>query len=227
MDGLRLSITDLLSVVDDQGPMTAEELAADLDVSVEEIEHAIAELRDGGVPIEESAAAGYSCGVFTLPALSLTIPELEALASGLAMVVADDPYAEAAERLAVAIAAALPEGLREVVFEWPGVEPWDEDFDLSPEFEQTLDQLGWATTDHRKVWLKYRAPDGSVTERVVWPLELLWWGRTWTLAAWCELRQDYRDFAPESIERFEVLDAGFSTDGEVSAEGYRARSGGR
>ena len=32
------------------------------------------------------------------------------------------------------------------------------------------------------------------TERTIRPLGVFFWGRTWTLAAWCELRDDFRNF---------------------------------
>ncbi len=40
------------------------------------------------------------------------------------------------------------------------------------------------------------------SERVLWPLGLFYWGAVWTLAAWCELRADYRSFR---LDRFESL----------------------
>jgi predicted DNA-binding transcriptional regulator YafY len=42
--------------------------------------------------------------------------------------------------------------------------------------------------------MKYANANGDQTERVVRPLGLFFWGRTWTLAAWCELRNDFRSF---------------------------------
>src|SRR4029453_16185497 len=35
---------------------------------------------------------------------------------------------------------------------------------------------------------------GGTAGRVVRPLGVFFWGRTWTLAAWCELRNDFRNF---------------------------------
>ena len=33
--------------------------------------------------------------------------------------------------------------------------------------------------------------DGEDSQRVLRPLALYFWGNKWTLAAWCELREDY------------------------------------
>jgi predicted DNA-binding transcriptional regulator YafY len=35
------------------------------------------------------------------------------------------------------------------------------------------------------------------TQRAVWPLSLAYWGASWMLGAWCELRGDFRNFRPE------------------------------
>ncbi len=42
--------------------------------------------------------------------------------------------------------------------------------------------------------MKYVGPTGHRTERTVRPLGVFFWGRVWTLAAWCELRNDFRNF---------------------------------
>jgi predicted DNA-binding transcriptional regulator YafY len=39
---------------------------------------------------------------------------------------------------------------------------------------------------------------------VVRPLGAFFWGKVWTLAAWCELRQDFRTFRLDRMERVEA-----------------------
>src|SRR5207253_7257095 len=46
----------------------------------------------------------------------------------------------------------------------------------------------------RKIHFTYTSPNGATTDRTVRPLGVFFWGRTWTLAAWCELRDDFRNF---------------------------------
>ena len=48
------------------------------------------------------------------------------------------------------------------------------------------------------------------------PLGLYYWGKTWTLAAWCELRGDFRNFRADRI-------AGLADCGDT----FRARAGAR
>ena len=42
----------------------------------------------------------------------------------------------------------------------------------------------------------YQRPDGQgqVTRRTLRPLGCFYWGKVWTLAAWCETRDDFRSF---------------------------------
>ena len=49
----------------------------------------------------------------------------------------------------------------------------------------------------------------SASSRTVWPLGLVFWGPTWTLGAWCELRQDFRTFRLDRMQNLQVLDATF------------------
>ena len=45
---------------------------------------------------------------------------------------------------------------------------------------------------------------GDETERTVWPLSLGYFGPVWLLAAWCELRADFRSFRLDRIQAFRV-----------------------
>jgi predicted DNA-binding transcriptional regulator YafY len=61
----------------------------------------------------------------------------------------------------------------------------------------------------RRLHLKYANEKGEESERDVRPLGLFFWGKTWTLAAWCEMRTGFRNFRLDRIgaasvgERFE------------------------
>lgn len=56
-----------------------------------------------------------------------------------------------------------------------------------------------------KVVMAYRRGDGADSERVVHPLGLFFWGHTWMLAAWCELRNSFRTFRVDRIHGLTVL----------------------
>ena len=69
-----------------------------------------------------------------------------------------------------------------------------------------------ALIDRRKLRLTYANAKGDGTERTVRPLGIFFWGRTWTLAAWCELREDFRHFRLDRVSRSSMLDAVFEEE---------------
>ena len=61
------------------------------------------------------------------------------------------------------------------------------------------------------------------SERTIWPLALHFWGRVWTLAAWCELRQDFRTFRVDRAEGVFVTGERFEPTAGRRLEDYLAR----
>jgi predicted DNA-binding transcriptional regulator YafY len=56
-----------------------------------------------------------------------------------------------------------------------------------------------AIDENRRLAIEYAGEDGVASTRTVQPLGLYFWGRVWTLAAWCELRTDFRSFRLDRI----------------------------
>jgi predicted DNA-binding transcriptional regulator YafY len=54
-----------------------------------------------------------------------------------------------------------------------------------------------------KVQFDYTRADGQASSRTVHPLGLFYWGKIWTLAAWCELRDDFRHFRLDRMENLQ------------------------
>ena len=80
-------------------------------------------------------------------------------------------------------------------------------FGLEPEFQITLQTLREATQAQRKLQLHYRDANAQTSVRVVRPLGCFYWGKLWTLAAWCESRSDFRNFRLDRIESAALVDA--------------------
>ena len=66
-----------------------------------------------------------------------------------------------------------------------------------------------------------------MTERIVWPLTLVYWGRTWTLGAWCELRQAFRSFRVDRIQQLQGLNSRFPDETGKRLSDYLAQAGDR
>jgi predicted DNA-binding transcriptional regulator YafY len=55
------------------------------------------------------------------------------------------------------------------------------------------------------------------------PLGLYFWGNRWTLAAWCELREDYRSFRPDRMRTVTVEERRFDPGDGIDLAGFLAR----
>jgi len=94
---------------------------------------------------------------------------------------------------------------------------------VQPQVAAGLAQLRAAIEGQRRTWFVYTGHSGERSERTVRPLGLFFWGTTWTLAAWCELREDFRNFRLDRIGDMKVLDAVFwSERGTTLDDYYRA-----
>ena len=61
----------------------------------------------------------------------------------------------------------------------------------------------------QKIDLRYMSLASEESTRTVRPLQMEYWGRVWTLTAWCEMRDDFRVFRVDKIEELTVLPALF------------------
>lgn len=180
--------------------MTARALAEALEVSVRTIYRDVADLQASGVPIDGAAGVGYLLrSGYHLPPLMFRPAEIEALVVGARMLAAwgGADLAAAANEALVRIAAVVPpERMRaaeRVAVFAPALRPRDGE-------RSNLDRFSAGIEGRRKMRFAYRALDGTASERLVWPLALHFWGGLWTLAAWCELRGDFRTFRVDRAE---------------------------
>jgi predicted DNA-binding transcriptional regulator YafY len=72
----------------------------------------------------------------------------------------------------------------------------------------------------KKIWLHYRDVNEAETERTTRPLGLFFWGFTWSLTAWCELRNDFRSFRLDRVVDFRVLEESFKDEPGRTLEDY-------
>jgi len=200
--------------------VTARELAEALEVSERTIYRDIADLSLSGVPVAGEAGVGYLMrGNYQLPPLMFDAEELAALALGGRMVQgwSDDGLGRAAERALLKIEAVLPEPLRQRLARQPLMVP---DFHVPPAMTAPLGELRRAIADGRKVSFDYTRADGLPSHRTVWPLGLFFWGETWTLGAWCELRTEFRSFRLDRMAGLALLDQPFDNPGGHLLEEY-------
>ena len=185
---------------------TARRLADALEVSERTIYRDIADLQASGVPVEGEAGVGYVLRAgFDLPPLMFTRDEIVALVAGARLIRAwgGTAMARAAEEALVKIDAVLPEAERARAAA-VGVHAFRMS-DLTDETRALLDRIERACEDRTRLTLSYADEAGAETERPVRPLGLWFWGKVWTLVAWCELREDFRMFR---VDRIREMTAG-------------------
>ncbi|HRH06301.1 MAG TPA: WYL domain-containing protein, partial [Burkholderiaceae bacterium] len=57
------------------------------------------------------------------------------------------------------------------------------------------------------------------------PLSCFFWGQTWTLAAWCETRNDFRSFRLDRIARLSMQDKVYSLESGKSLTDFLRKIG--
>ncbi len=209
--------------------LTAADLAARLEVSERTIYRDIANLMGSGVPIDGEAGVGYRLHRgYQVPPMMFDSDEIQALIFGaqVAKRWGDRDLAEAAERILDKIDAVLPENLRPALSSQTMVVPEIAGF----QSEETLLSLGivrGAINQRRRLYLAYNDVSGTPTERIVWPLSLLYWGNSWVVGAWCELRQAFRSFRVDRIVEARALGTQFPDEPGKRLEDYLSQASGR
>jgi len=184
---------------------TARSLAERLQVSERTIYRDVRDLQLAGQPIEGEAGVGYVLRRdFDLPPLMFTPDEITALVLGARLVKAwggTEMVAAAGAALA-RIEAVLP---AELAARLDAIALYSPDFQMPAAHRRLLDRLHAACLSRTVILFTYTrlADDASRAEqRRVRPLALAFWSGVWTLAAWCETRNDFRSFRIDRMEAF-------------------------
>jgi predicted DNA-binding transcriptional regulator YafY len=203
----------LLSLRAASRPVTAATLAERLEVTTRTIYRDIAALQARRVPIEGEAGVGYILRRgFELPPLMFTIDEIDAIAVGVRLLrrLRDPGLQDAAASVLAKVTAVLPEALRAGVaapafFISDGSAIMPDGIDLS--------DVRRAIRENRKLRVSYTDAAGRQSHRTIWPVALAYYVDVTLLGAWCELREDFRNFRVDRIQASTMLDDRFDTEG--------------
>lgn len=194
--------------------VTAAELAKKLEVSERTVYRDVRDLVASGTPIQGEAGVGYSLHrEYDLPPLMFDEDEIEALVLGARIVAAnaDEVLARAAMSVVSKVEAVLPKGLEDRIAKTALYAPIRR---VSGEVSDALVWVRTATSEQRRLVFAYEDEGGRASERIVRPLGAFFWGRSWTVAAWCELRADFRNFRLDRMASIELGDAFEPEDGQ-------------
>jgi predicted DNA-binding transcriptional regulator YafY len=204
---------------------TATHLAERLGVSERTVYRDIRDLILAGTPIDGEAGVGYRIRPgYDLPPLMFDRDEIQALVLGARIVrqFGDPPLARASDAILGKVAAILPKDLASLLAETRLFVP---PTIAVGESAEALTAAREALTGRRKLELLYASADGTATKRTVRPLGIFLWGRTWTLAAWCELRSDFRNFRLDRVASTRALNETFREEPGKELRDMLARYG--
>lgn len=180
-------------------PVSGNDLAQCLGVSIRTLYRDIASLRALGAGIEGEPGVGYILRPgFLLPPVMFTVEEVDALVLGSLWVAdkADKPLAQAARKAIARLTAVMPVELVDRVEAQYAVIGQSEHL-----LQETIDMDAVRQAIHRehKLLISYSDAAGKNSERVIWPFFIIYLDGTRLISAWCELRGNIRHFRTDRI----------------------------
>jgi predicted DNA-binding transcriptional regulator YafY len=186
---------------------TARQIAEKLAVSERTVYRDVRDLILAGTPIDGEAGVGYRLQPgYDLPPLMFDRDEIQALVLGARIVAqfGDPALARASESILGKVASVLPKDLEPLLADTRLFVPKTGSGARSA---AGLAVAREALLARRRLRLTYANGKGEQTERCIRPLGLFFWGKTWTLAAWCEMRSDFRNFRLDRIDEIDFFTA--------------------
>lgn len=187
----------LVNLIRVHQPISAERLAGRIGVSVRSIYRYIDDLSLSGIPIYGTAGVGYALDTdFEMPPLTLNRLELDALMLGMEMLSAsaDNDLSAAARMLLSKISASVVQHTVD-----PSAAKIRALGTTPPLTRDHLATLRNAIENTQTLNIIYTSLAGSVSQRLISPLGLFYWGGKWTVGSWCSTKAAYRDFRVDRI----------------------------
>jgi predicted DNA-binding transcriptional regulator YafY len=204
----------------------AQEIADRFHISLRTVYRDVKALEESGIPIIGEAGSGYSMMEgYRLPPVMFTQEEASALLLGskLAAQLTDASVQKHYEEALYKIKAVLRTGDKDYVDELSNnieiVRP------AIPQNENTnrhLTALQKAIAEKAVVFIRYSSSYNKTetTERLVEPIGLVHYSQAWHLIGWCRLRNGYRDFKVNRIERLQLKEESFGYVQHKSLQEY-------
>ncbi|MBX2923807.1 MAG: YafY family transcriptional regulator [Chitinophagaceae bacterium] len=211
-DTKRLSrLTAILTQLQTQRLLTATSLADKFNVSIRTIYRDIRALEQAGVPIVTEDGKGYTLMEhYRLPPVTLTESEANALITAEQIILKNKDasfvkaYSEAITKIKAVLRHSVKDKanlLAERIY-----------FTENKTDEKTSNHLlsvQYALTNFFQTAITYTNEANNVTDRIVEPFALLSTQEKWLLIGWCRLRNTFRFFRLDRINKLTVLSEKF------------------
>lgn len=214
-------LTSILIQLQSKRLITAREIAERFEVTIRTIYRDINTLRLAGVPIGEEEGKGYFLvDGYRLPPVMFTTEEARALVttSKILNYHTEDSLKHNYESALLKIKAVLSNREKEkleflnsrIGFH----KPW------AP-VSLYLDTIQHSITESEKLKIDYQSRgEEQLTERTIHPYAVYFSGAVWTTIAFCELRQEIREFRLDRIKELKLLQTHFQPDKSFSIDHY-------
>jgi predicted DNA-binding transcriptional regulator YafY len=205
-----------------RAPITAQAMADELETSLRTVYRDVAELVAQRVPVRGEAGIGYMLeSGFDMPPLMLTPDEIEAVVLGARWVAGhgDPALARAADDLVAKIGAVIPQHLRPFLLDGALTTPHRPDRIRPDSFD--VAKVRAAIRGQTKIRLTYCDETDRTSERTVWPVAIAYYETVRLLAAWCELRQDFRHFRTDRVTQAEFLEERYPARRDILRSQWR------
>jgi predicted DNA-binding transcriptional regulator YafY len=213
----------LVQILRNKRLITAHDLAERLDVSQRTIYRDIQDLSLSGIPIEGEAGVGYHLRYsLDVPPLMFNADELEALVLGVRIlkVWGGPELGSSAQSVLDKIQAVIPTELHSHIDD---SKLFALKFSDRHDIKTTLDHCRNAISNFNYLLIDYKRADKTASQRKLKPLGLFFWGNVWTLTAWCELRNDFRNFRLDRIQTLHILEQTFNDQNGQTLDDYIAQ----
>lgn len=183
-------------------PISAETLAAELNVSLRTIYRDMATLQAMGAPVRGEAGIGYQMerGYF-LPPLHFDADELEAITLGMRLITSrgDSLLSDAARRVSTKVSGILEGEASEAYTRLP-LRAVSRVSEQAQKAGATLGVLRKAVREKAVLDITYRDLKDISSQRIARPLGLTVFDEVWLLTIWCETRLDFRNLRVDRID---------------------------
>lgn len=221
-------VLTVLELIQSKPSITGPELAARLETDVRTVRRYIAHLQDVGIPVEANIGryGGYRLRPgFKLPPLIFTEEEATAITLGLlasSWLEIGQP-AQAIEGALAKVSRVLPQTAREKL------QAVSSHLILYPHNQQArpdaslLIDLSGAIHASQRILIEYRSHHREYTKRKVEPYGITGWRGRWYLGGYCCLRQGYRVFRLDRIQKVQILSETFEKAKDFDFESFMKR----
>ncbi|MEE9432008.1 MAG: YafY family protein [Melioribacteraceae bacterium] len=215
-------LTSILIQLQSKRIVKAKEIAERFDISLRTVYRDIRSLESAGIPIGSEAGVGYYLvSGYSLPPVMFTDEEANALLLGGKLIdkMSDQSTSNEFDSAMYKIKSVLNSSSKD------NLELLDSSIKVSDAFAKPqntyISDIQKAISQHKKITLDYYSFYAEKnTLRTVDPIGLYYYSNAWHLIAFCNLRNDYRDFKIDRINKITTTQKSISVNNHSTLDDY-------